>query len=147
VTEQEALAVKESLVCFQPFIEGERILLVTDHLALTWAKTYKNTNRRLAACGLVFAACPELVIIHRPGRMHSNVDLLSRLLRIPTFISPLRDDLLEPSLSMEYKDLQQAWLHFIREQEHELEVKTATINAMKEHEYGLHMYMEDNIIK
>jgi hypothetical protein len=38
-TEREALAAKESLVCFQPFIEGEKILLVTDHAALTWAKT------------------------------------------------------------------------------------------------------------
>jgi hypothetical protein len=38
-TEREALVAKESLVHFQPFIEGERILLVTDHAALTWAKT------------------------------------------------------------------------------------------------------------
>ena len=50
-TEQEALAAKESLVCFQPFIEGERVLLVTDHTVLTWAKTYENANRRLAAWG------------------------------------------------------------------------------------------------
>ena len=66
-TEREALAAKESLVCFQPFIEGERILLVTDHSALTWAKTYENANRRLTAWGLVLAAFPEMVIIHRPG--------------------------------------------------------------------------------
>jgi RNase H-like domain found in reverse transcriptase len=76
-TEREALAAKESLVRFQPFIEGERILLVTDHAALTWAKTYENANRRLAAWGTVFAAYPELVIVHRPGRIHSNVDPLS----------------------------------------------------------------------
>jgi hypothetical protein len=147
VTEREVLAVKESLVHFQPFIEGERILLVTNHLALTWAKTYENANRRLAAWGLVFAAFPELVIIHRPGRMHSNVDPLSRLPRIPTFILPSRDDLPEPSLLTEYESLQQAWLHFIREREHELEAKTATVNAMKEHDYGLHVYVEDDIIK
>jgi hypothetical protein len=64
---------KESLVHFQPFIEGERVLLVTDHAMLTWAKTYKNANRRLAAWGLIFAAFPQLVIVHRPGRVHSNV--------------------------------------------------------------------------
>ena len=39
-TEREALAAKESLVHFQPFIEGEKVLLVTDHSALTWAKTH-----------------------------------------------------------------------------------------------------------
>ena len=36
-TEREALAAKEGLVKFQPFIEGESILLITDHSALQWA--------------------------------------------------------------------------------------------------------------
>jgi hypothetical protein len=113
--EHEALAAKESLVHFQPFIEGERVLLVMDHAALAWAKTYKNANRRLAAWGLVFATFPELVIVHRPGRAHSNVDPLSWLPRIPMFISPAREGLPTPSVSTEHKELQQAWESFIRE--------------------------------
>src|ERR1700738_1286118 len=77
MTEHEALGTKEGLVKFQPFIEGEQILLVTDHAALQWACTYKNANRRLAAWGAVFSAyTPKLEIIHRPGRIHSNVDPL-----------------------------------------------------------------------
>jgi hypothetical protein len=108
---------KESLVHFQPFIEGERVLLVTDHAMLTWAKTYKNANRRLAAWGLIFAAFPQLVIVHRPGRVHSNVNPLSRLPRIPEFVSPARSDLPSPSVSTEYEELQQAWDVFIRERE------------------------------
>jgi hypothetical protein len=40
--ECEALATKESLIRFQPFIEGERILLVTDHATLTWVKCVKT---------------------------------------------------------------------------------------------------------
>jgi hypothetical protein len=116
-TEREALAAKESLVRFQPFIEGERVLLVTDHSALTWAKTYENANRRLAAWGLVFAAFPEMVIIHRPGRAHSNVDPLSRLPRIPSFISPARNDLPDQFLSTEHEDLQRIWNEFITERE------------------------------
>ncbi len=32
--EREVLAAKEGLVCFQPFIKGEDILLVTDHSVL-----------------------------------------------------------------------------------------------------------------
>ena len=93
-TEREALAAKEGLVKFQPFIEGEKILLVTDHAALQWARTYENANRRLAAWGAVFSAyAPGLEIIHRPGRKHSNVDPLSRLPRvIPSFTSPLKDE-------------------------------------------------------
>jgi hypothetical protein len=77
-TEREALAAKEGLIKIQPFIEGEKILLVTDHSALQWARTYENSNRRLAAWGAVFSAyAPGLEIIHRPGRIHSNVDPLS----------------------------------------------------------------------
>jgi hypothetical protein len=42
--EHEALGAKEGLVKFQPFIEGEQILLITDHAALQWARTYENAN-------------------------------------------------------------------------------------------------------
>ena len=97
-TEREALAAKEGLVKFQPFIEGESVLLVTDHSALQWARTYENSNRRLAAWGAVFSAySPGLEIIHRAGRVHSNVDPLSRLPRAPPdHISPVEDS--EPSI-------------------------------------------------
>ena len=125
------LAAKESLVHFQPFIEGEKVLLVTDHSALTWAKTYENANRRLAAWGLVFAAFPEMVIVHRPGRAHSNVDPLSRLPRIPTFTSPARDDLPEPALTTEHEELQKTWLAFIKERELAVEAKTTTAQAAR----------------
>ena len=92
-TEREALAAKEGLVKFQPYIEGEKILLVTDHSALQWARTYENSNRRLAAWGAVFSAyAPGLEIIHRAGRVHSNVDPLSRLPRAaPEHTSPEAD--------------------------------------------------------
>ena len=97
-TEREALAAKEGLVKFQPFIEGENVLLITDHSALQWARTYENANRRLAAWGAVFSAyAPKLEIIHRAGRVHSNVDPLSRLPRAPlTHVSPL--EMNEPSI-------------------------------------------------
>ena len=92
-TEREALGAKEALVRFQPFIEGETIVLITDHAALQWARVYENANRRLAAWGAVFAAFPGLHIVHRPGRVHSNVDPLSRMPRVPPHDSPARDDL------------------------------------------------------
>lgn len=92
-TEREALGAKEGLVKFQPYVEGEKILRVTDHAALQWAKTYENANRRLAAWGAIYSAfAPGLEIIHRPGRVHSNVDPLSRLPRAPPeHTSPLND--------------------------------------------------------
>lgn len=101
-TEREALGAKEGLIKFQPFVEGERVALITDHAALQWAHTYENANRRLAAWGAVFSAYkPGLVICHRPGRVHSNVDPLSRLPRdgesgkvrgAPDHQSPERDE-------------------------------------------------------
>ena len=127
MTEQEVLAAKESLVHFQPFIEGERVLLVTDHAALTWAKTYENTNRRLVAWGLVFTAYPQLIIVHWPGRTHSNIDPLSRLPCIPQYISPARDDLPSLAALTEHKDLQSAWEAFIKECEYAVESKTITM--------------------
>ena len=101
-TEREALAAKEGLVKFQPYIEGEKVLLVTDHSALQCARTYENSNRRLAAWGAVFSAyAPNLEIIHRAGRVHSNVDPLSRLPRAPPdHISPLQDK--EPSITTDF---------------------------------------------
>ena len=80
-TEREALALKEALIKFQPLIEGEDVVAVTDHAALTWSKTYQNVNRRLLTWGTVFSAYPKLKIVHRAGRVHSNVDPVSRLRR------------------------------------------------------------------
>ena len=63
-TEREALALKEGLIKFQPYIGGETILEVTDHAALTWSKTFQNVNRRLLTWGTVFATYPKLWIVH-----------------------------------------------------------------------------------
>jgi len=91
-TEREALALKEGLIKFQPYIEGETILAVTDHAALQWSKTFQNVNRRLLTWGTVFSAYPKLQIVHRAGRVHSNVDPISRLRRrIPFQSGPLVD--------------------------------------------------------
>ena len=80
-TEREALALKEGLIKFQPYLEGEKVLAITDHAALTWSKTFQNVNRRLLTWGLIFSAFPNMKIVHRAGRVHSNVDPISRLRR------------------------------------------------------------------
>ena len=78
-TEREALALKEGLIKFQPYLEGTEFHAITDHAALTWSKTFQSVNRRLLSWGTVFAAYPGMKIIHRAGRVHSNVDPISRL--------------------------------------------------------------------
>jgi RNase H-like domain found in reverse transcriptase len=94
-TEREVLGVKEVLVWFQPFIEGEKNIVITDHAALQWARTYENANRHLAAWGAVYAAYPGLDIVHRVGIVHSNIDP-SRLPQILPHQSPVEDS--SPSL-------------------------------------------------
>jgi hypothetical protein len=66
-TEREALALKEGLIKFKPYIEGERILAITDHAALTWSKTFQNVNHRLLTWGTVFFTYPDLQIVHCAG--------------------------------------------------------------------------------
>ena len=78
-TEWEALALKKGLIKFQPYIEGETILAVTDHAALQWSKTFQNVNRGLLTWGTVFSTYPNLRIVHCAGRVHLNVDPISWL--------------------------------------------------------------------
>jgi hypothetical protein len=101
-TEREALALKEGLIKFQPYIEGETILAITDHAALTWSKTFQNVNRRLLTWGTVFLAYPNLKIVHSAGRVHSNVDPISRLRRrVPIQEGPATDTTKHISLNLE----------------------------------------------
>ena len=88
-TEREALGVKGGLVKFQAIIEGEKIICVTNHAALQWAHTYENANRWLALWGAIYGSYPGLEIVHQAGRIHSNVDALSRLQCSLTHQSPL----------------------------------------------------------
>ena len=92
-TEREAMALKDGLVKFQPYIEGEKVIAITDHAALIWTKTFQNVNRRLLSWGTIFSAYPDLQIVHRAGRVHSNVDPISRLRRrVPHYETPLPPD-------------------------------------------------------
>ncbi len=113
-TECEALGVKEALIKFQPFIEGERNIVITDHAALVWAWMYKNTNRRLVAWGTVFGAFPGLDIVHRAGKVHSNMDPLSRLPRIPPHQSPAVNETHPISESIAEQPIK-AWESIIKE--------------------------------
>jgi reverse transcriptase-like protein/integrase-like protein len=112
-TEKEALALKEGLIKFQPYLEGERIVAITDHAALTWSRTFQNVNRRLLTWGVVYAAYPDLDVVHRAGRVHSNVDPISRLRRrVPFFESPSAEmiehvELKLASVGAEQKDWQE----------------------------------------
>ena len=45
--EREVLALHKGLIKLQPYIKEEQVLAITDHMALTWGRTFQNMNRRL----------------------------------------------------------------------------------------------------
>ena len=85
-----------------------------EHTALVWARTYENANRRLAAWGTVFGAFPGLDIVHRAGKVHSNIDPSSRLPRIPPHQSPAVDKT-KPILDAILEQPIKAWESVIKE--------------------------------
>lgn len=91
-TEKEALTLKEGLIKFQPYLEGERITTITDHAVLTWSWTFQNINCRLLMWGVVYAAYLDLNVVYWAGCIHSNIDPISWLRQqIPFFKSPSAD--------------------------------------------------------
>lgn len=47
-TEKEGLALKVALVKFQPILEGEYLMAITDHCALTCSTIYQNHSQAIA---------------------------------------------------------------------------------------------------
>jgi len=76
-TRRELLAVVASLQHFRHYLLGSQILLRTDHHSIKWLKTFKSPEGILARWIETLAEY-NYVIEHRPGRLHSNADAVSR---------------------------------------------------------------------
>ena len=76
-TRRELLAVVLSLQHFWNYLLGAKVILRTDHHSLKWLKTFKRPEGILARW-LETLAEYDYTIEHRPGRLHSNADALSR---------------------------------------------------------------------
>ena len=76
-TRREFLAVVLSLQHFRHYLLGTKVILRTDHHSLKWLKTFKRPEGILAHW-LETLAEYDYSIEHRPGRLHSNADALSR---------------------------------------------------------------------
>ena len=112
---------KEGLIKFQPYVEGEVILAVTDHAALTWSKTFQNVNCQLLTWGTVFEAYPKLQIVHRARRVHSNIDPISRLRqRVPHQQGPTIDATQHISLDFNNDPLRDMYIELGEEFEEKL---------------------------
>jgi hypothetical protein len=77
-TELECAAVVWAIEHFHKYLGATKFLLVTDHYALKWLRTAEPKGR--IARWILKLQPYDFEIIHKPGRIHSNVDALSRLI-------------------------------------------------------------------
>ena len=77
VTRRELLAVVHFVTQFKHYLLGRKFIVRTDHGALTWLFQFKEPEGQLARW-LELLSPFDIEIIHRPGRVHSNGDAMSR---------------------------------------------------------------------
>uniref|UniRef100_A0A8C9VS90 Gypsy retrotransposon integrase-like protein 1 n=1 Tax=Scleropages formosus TaxID=113540 RepID=A0A8C9VS90_SCLFO len=77
VTRRELLAVVAGIKHFRPYLYGTRFLLRTDHASLTWLLNFKEPEGQIARW-LELLQGYDFEVQHRPGRLHTNADALSR---------------------------------------------------------------------
>ena len=83
VTEVELLAVVEAVKHWRPYLWGKRFTIITDHSALRWLHTMKDTvdggpSSRLTRWNLRLQEY-DFSVEHKPGRHHHDADAVSRL--------------------------------------------------------------------
>ena len=76
-TNLECLAVVWAVQYFRKYIAGSQFQIVTDHSAITSLKRIQNPQGQTARWIMALQEY-DFEVIHRPGRVHSNVDTLSR---------------------------------------------------------------------
>ena len=76
-TELECAAVVWAIEHFHKYLGTTYFVLVTDHYALKWLRTAEPKGR--IARWILKLQPYNFEIVHKPGRIHSNVDALSRL--------------------------------------------------------------------
>lgn len=77
-TRREMLAVVVFVQYFKHYLLGAKFTLRTDHRALLWLKSFKDSEGILARWIEKLEAF-NFNVIHREGRLHANADALSRL--------------------------------------------------------------------
>ena len=78
-TEREALAIVWALEHFNTYCEGHRYTLLTDHQALSFIRTNKDTSKRITRWNVLLQRF-QIDIFYQKGKDNHAADLLSRKL-------------------------------------------------------------------
>lgn len=116
-TELECLAVVWAVNYFRHYIYGRKFTIVTDHSALKYLMEIKSPSGRLARWALKLQEY-EMEIKHRAGRVHNNVDALSRI--EDNVIKMMKGPEIEDELSHLTSDIAQSWIKKMKNFEYEL---------------------------
>lgn len=99
-TEGECQAVLWAVKLFRPYVYGS-LFEQTDHCALKWLMTCRDLQGKLARWSLKLQAY-NMVVVHKRGWLHRNVDALSRVEICPAkYMSELASTLYEMSSESE----------------------------------------------
>ena len=76
-TELECAAIVWAVEYFHKYLGTSKFILITDHIALKWLQTAEPKGK--IGRWILKLQLYNFEIIHKPGRIHSNMDVLSRL--------------------------------------------------------------------
>ena len=110
ITEKECLAVVWAIKQFRIYVHGKHFKVITDHNALVWLMSIKDPTAKLARWS-IYLQSYDFEIIHRQGRVHSNVDTLSRPV-LSTTVSTVAIDESEVLITDPLED--EALLHYLQ---------------------------------
>ncbi|MEL7427030.1 MAG: RNase H-like domain-containing protein [Bacteroidota bacterium] len=99
-TERELAAVVYALRHFYPYLGDRKFLLITDHSALRWLHTMRETANQRIATWMATINSFDFDVQHQPGRLLAPADMLSRLVPAAES-SPSRLQLAAPVMGTE----------------------------------------------
>ena len=76
--ERECLAIVWGIKYFRPYLCGKEFDIITDHNPLKWLDNARDPQSRLSRWSLRLQSY-AYTIKHRPGKLHSNVNTLSKM--------------------------------------------------------------------
>ena len=90
-SELECLALKWAVKHFRQYLLGTKFTVYTDHYALKWLMTCKDNNAKLSRWSLALQEY-DFDVIHKPGKINTDVDALSRVISIIEVDDNIIDD-------------------------------------------------------